>query len=115
MQQASSQFGQARLIAMGDEALMQGFALIGFETWPAASEQDLDRLLGELLDRNEQALVLLQSGLVRSDVANLRRVLGEGGRIVVAEIPPLEATEGFRSVVEEKLHTVMQTGAVDSE
>jgi len=110
MQQAGGQFDKARLIAMGDEALMQGFALIGFETWPSATEQDLDRLLGELASANSQALVLLQSRLARCQSANLRRVQSEGGRIVIAEIPPLEAPAEFRSGIEEMLQTIMRTG-----
>jgi vacuolar-type H+-ATPase subunit F/Vma7 len=110
MQETDTRFGTARLIAMGDEALMQGFALIGFETWPAATDEDLNRLLGELAGKNVQALVLLQSRLARSKVPNLKRVLSEGGRVVIAEIPPLEAPAGFQSAIEEKLKSVIQPG-----
>ena len=46
MQQAAGELHKARLIAMGDEALVQGFALIGFETWPDADARELDELLG---------------------------------------------------------------------
>ena len=75
-----------------------------------ATEQDLDRLLGELASANSQALVLLQSRLARCQSANLRRVQSEGGRIVIAEIPPLEAPAEFRSGIEEMLQTIMRTG-----
>lgn len=110
MQQAENRLRPARLIAMGDEALMQGFALIGFETWPDAGEQELDALLGELISGREQALLLLQSRLARSEVPNLRHVLSEGGRLVVAEIPSLDAAEGFQSSIEELLEGFMQPG-----
>jgi vacuolar-type H+-ATPase subunit F/Vma7 len=110
MQQAESTLQSARLIAMGDEALMQGFALVGFETWPDAGREELDRLLGELIAGKEQALLLLQSRLMRSGSANLQRVMNEGGRLVVAEIPSLEAADGFHSSIEELLQGVMQPG-----
>lgn len=107
MQQAAGELHKARLIAMGDEALVQGFALIGFETWPDADPDELDDLLGELMQMRQQALVLLQSRLMRSGMPNLQRVLDEGGRIVIAEIPSLEQADGFRPSVEEMLHAVL--------
>lgn len=111
MQAGESKLQPARLIAMGDEALMQGFALVGFETWPDAGKEDLDRLLGELIAKKEQALLLLQSRLIQSGSTNLRRVMNEGGRLVVAEIPSLEAADGFHSSIEELLQGIMQPGA----
>ncbi|MDX1344693.1 MAG: V-type ATP synthase subunit F [Sedimenticolaceae bacterium] len=107
MQQAAGELHKARLIAMGDEALVQGFALIGFETWPDADAGELDELLGELMQMRQQALVLLQSRLMRSGMPNLQRVLDEGGRVVIAEIPSLEQADGFRPSVEEMLHAVL--------
>ena len=97
------------MIFMGASALTDGFRLIGFETWPSATEQELDELLGELASTNSQALVLLQSRLARCQSSNLRRVQSEGGRIVIAEIPPLEAPAEFRSGIEEMLQTIMRT------
>lgn len=107
MQQAGGELRKARLIAMGDEALVQGFALIGFETWPDADALELDELLGELMEMREQALVLLQSSLMQSGMPNLQRVLDEGGRIVIAEIPSLEQAGGFKPSVEQMLHAVL--------
>ena len=78
---------------MGGAALMQGFALIGFETWPDADETVLQEVLTELLRERQRALLLLEPRLARCDCAPLRIVLNEGGRIVVSEIPPLDAPE----------------------
>jgi vacuolar-type H+-ATPase subunit F/Vma7 len=107
MPEAGSKLRKARLIAMGDEALVQGFALIGFETWPDAGVIELDELLAELMMTKEQALVLLQSSLMESGTPNLRRALDEGGRIVIAEIPSLEQAGSFESSVEQMLHAVL--------
>ena len=61
MQQAAGELHKARLIAMGDEALMQGFALMGFGTWPDAGGEGLEALVGRLVTgfdpRAEEAVV----------------------------------------------------------
>ena len=101
---------EGRLIAMGGAALMQGFALIGFETWPDADEEDLERVLTDLLRERERALVLLEPRLARCECAPLRMVMNEGGRIVVTEIPPLEAPADYRPVVDELLAASMPGG-----
>jgi hypothetical protein len=38
---------------------------------------------------------------------NLQRVLDEGGRIVITEIPSLEQAGGFKPSVEKMLHAVL--------
>ena len=38
-----------RLIAMGSAVLMEGFSLIGLETFPDATAEDLERLLAGLV------------------------------------------------------------------
>lgn len=102
---------EGRLIAMGGAALMQGFALIGFETYPDADEPTLERVLTELLRERERALVLLEPPLARCACAPLRMVLNEGGRIVVGEIPPLEAPENYHPVVDDLLAATIHSGA----
>lgn len=101
---------EGRLIALGGAALMQGFALIGFETWPDADEDTLDRVLSELLRSKDRALVLLEPRLARCNCASLRIVLNEGGRIVIGEIPPLEAPEDYHPVVDDLLAATVQGG-----
>ena len=99
---------EARLIAMGGAALMQGFALIGFETWPDADEATVERVLTEVLRKRQRALVLLEPHLARCDCAALRIVLTEGGRVVVSEIPPLAAPNDYHPVVDDLLATAVQ-------
>ena len=42
--------GDTRMLFLGDAALTDGFRLIGFETWADPNIEQLDQLLGELLD-----------------------------------------------------------------
>lgn len=102
-----------RLIMMGDSALCAGFDLIGFETWPEASEELLDQVLGELIDRQQTALVLLEPRLARCDCNALKLLQHQGGRILVTEIPPLNAPGDYRPQVEELVTSVLGKGALE--
>lgn len=95
------------MIAIGPADLVQGFKLIGFETVPDASPEDLERLLGELLDAGQQALVLVETSLSHGDSAVLRRVRTKSARIVLAELPQLGAPREYRSPVEHQIAKVL--------
>lgn len=105
---------EARLIAMGSAPLMQGFALIGFETWPDADESTLETVLTGLLRERQRALVLLEPNLARCECTALKIVLSEGGRIVVSEIPPLNAPDDYQPALDELLATAIQGGAQEN-
>lgn len=111
--EASDSATKARLIAMGSEALTQGFALIGFETFPNAGEDDLRKLLRELIDSRQQALIFLEPELARCDCPELRRVRVEGGRILVTEVPPLHLPAEHRPLVEELVANVLGEAALE--
>ena len=102
-----------RLIMMGDSALCAGFQLIGFETWPEASEETLDEVLRELLDDQQTALVLLEPRLARCDCSALRQLQHQGCRVVITEIPPLNAPGDYRPQVEELVKSVLGKGALE--
>ncbi len=101
------------MIAMGSPALTQGFALVGFETWPGADPQVLAQVLDELVKHDQRALVLLEPDLARCDCPQLRHVRAESGRIVVAEVPPLHAPETYHPLVEDLVRSVLGADALD--
>jgi len=101
------------MIAMGGAGLAQGFALIGFETWPDASEEQLETLLNELLEHQDNALVFLEPYLARCDCAPLRRAQQESGRVVVIEVPPLHDPEAYQPAVEELVASVLGSRALE--
>jgi len=102
-----------RVIAMGGEALAEGFALLGFETYANASPQDVERVLADLIERQDKALVYLEHDLVRDGSPSLERVRNEGGSIIVAELPPLAAPEDYHMPVEELVLKVLGPGALE--
>lgn len=102
-----------RLIAMGGAALVQGFALLGAETYEDATGEDLERVLADVLRGRDQALIFVESGLVARGGRNLDRVRREGGRIIVSEIPPLDAPESYRPPVEALVTRVLGPSALE--
>lgn len=106
---------RTQLIAMGGAALMEGFALIGFETWPDAGSEDVETVLRDLIKRRATALLLLEPGLARGGTPLLQRVRTEGGHIVIAEVPPLQAPGDHHSEVETLVRTVLGATALEEQ
>ncbi len=104
---------ETRLIVMGGAELTLGFRLIGFETYPDANGDDVDRVLRDLIAHQQQALVLLEPGLARSGAKSLDIVRNEGGRIVVSEIPALHAPHDYHPEVEDVVRSVLGPGALE--
>ncbi|WP_456372871.1 V-type ATP synthase subunit F [Thiolapillus sp.] len=102
-----------RLIMMGEAALCNGFSLLGFETWPDASAEELEGLLEQLQQDGETALVFLDPQLARCECKALKRLQYHGGGILVTEIPPLNAPGSYRPQVEELVVSVLGKGALE--
>ncbi len=102
-----------RMIALGSAALTGGFNLIGFETIADATPQALEKLLAELFTTRQKALVVVEEELARSDGPWLKRVRNEGGRIVVVEVPPLQAPADYRPPVEDLVESILGPSALE--
>ena len=102
-----------RLIAIGSEALTEGFALLGFETHADATPDDVEAVLAGLVRSRDTALVILEHELARSGMASLERVRREGGRILVTEVPPLHAPAHYRPPVEDLVKRILGTQALE--
>lgn len=103
-----------RLIAMGSAALMEGFSLIGLETWPDADEAQVEQLLSELARDNRRALVFLEHRLARGSGYWLNYVRNDAPRIVVTEIPPLTAPGAYAPAVDRLVRTVLGPLAMEA-
>ena len=102
-----------RMIALGGAALAQGFALLGFETRPDATVEDLEQVLQELLRSDAKALVIVEHSLAEAGGPAFRRVRAEGGRIVISEVPPLHAPADYRPPVEALVRRVLGPNALE--
>lgn len=102
-----------RLIAVGSAALVEGFGLIGFETYPDASVHDLEVLLDDLVRHRSTALILLESELARCPCRVLERIRSQYVSIVVVEVPQLNAPADFHPQVEELVRSVLGPSALE--
>jgi vacuolar-type H+-ATPase subunit F/Vma7 len=92
-----------RMLFMGDDSLADGFRLIGFETFPNPEPAEVDKLFRSLVKNGERAFVIVDNGLMNTDIPSLQRVRAEGGRIIVAAVPRLHEAPRLASDVADRL------------
>lgn len=97
----------AKLVVLGSAALAECFSLIGAKTYPDADSEQVEAVLAELAREGAQALVLLEAGLAHAGGPWLNRLRQEGGRIVVTELPPLNAPEDYAPAVDAVVQAVL--------
>jgi vacuolar-type H+-ATPase subunit F/Vma7 len=102
-----------RMIALGTAPLVEGFALIGFETFPNATPAQLEQLLEQLVRSETRALLLLEEALARSDGPWLNRVRNEGGNLVVTELPALHEPQNYHPPVEYLVTSILGPSALE--
>ena len=91
------------MLFLGDQALADGFRLIGFETHPDPSPEEVDKRLRELVRERARAFVIVDDDLMQADIPALQQVRREGGRIVVIAVPKLQADPQLHSDVAARL------------
>jgi vacuolar-type H+-ATPase subunit F/Vma7 len=104
---------ETRMLALGSSALTEGFALIGFETVPDATAEDLEAVLAELVRGNQRAMVIVERTLARGNGRWLNQVRNEGGRIVLAEVPELNAPSNYHPLVEDLVESILGPQALE--
>jgi len=103
-----------KLIFMGSQALAQGFALLGFETFSNANAETVESELSKLLNSKESALVFIEDSLTRQPGPSFLRARTEVAEIIITEIPPLNAPNDYHSSVEELVARVLGPSVLDS-
>ena len=98
---------------MGGDALTEGFALLGFESFTNPTADTVERVIGELLRKGEKALVYLEDGIAPVNSKALAQVRREGGRIVITEVPAVSAPGTYRARVEELVERVLGPSALE--
>ncbi len=102
-----------RLIFLGSQALADGFSLLGFETFPEANLETVETVLADLLKTKAKALVFLETGLSEQPSHLVAKVRQESASIIMTEIPPLNAPETYRPLVEDLIVRVLGASALD--
>jgi len=101
------------MLVFGNAALVQGFALIGFEAHPDATPEQLEQALAQLHRSNATALVLVEHALAGEGGDWYRRLRNEGGRIVITEVPPLHAPADYHPAVEDLVTEILGAQALE--
>ena len=104
-----SDLPDTRMIFMGDASLTDGFRLIGFQTWADPSVEEMEQILGELMQSRSSAFIILDSHLAKAHSAVLERVRTEGGRIIITEVPPLNEPDNFHRDIDDKVQSLLGT------
>lgn len=104
--------GSARLVVLGSAGLTGGFSLIGADVHADADAATVETVLEQLAKSGDEALVLLETHLAHSGGYWLNRLRNEGGRIVITELPPLQAPHDYAPAVDEVVRAVLGPDAL---
>lgn len=96
-----------RILAIGNQALMDGFALLGIETYADVSLQELDGLLTGLHRGKQRALVYLQQDLAECDLPILHLLRSEGGNILISVVPDILSADDYHAPVDQLISRVL--------
>lgn len=103
MSETASLASQTRLVFLGEQALADGFRLIGFETHPDPTPEHVDKRLRDLQRERARAFVIVDDALMQAEIPALQQLRREGGRIVVIAVPKLQADPQLHSDVAARL------------
>jgi vacuolar-type H+-ATPase subunit F/Vma7 len=104
-----------KIIAIGSSALMDGFALLGIETYADASADEINTVLSELVRERERALVYLQQDLMTAEIPMIQQLRIKGGSILICEIPDLQAANDYQPEVEKLIGRVLGSAALEGQ
>jgi len=101
-----------RLLAFGSRTLMDGFNLLGFETYPEANPSIFEEALCELLSKKEKALVFVEQNLLVDTGNCYQKIRQDSGEVVLMTLPPLNEAENYHPPVEELVKRVLGPSAL---
>lgn len=102
-----------RLLAFGSTNLMDGFDLLGFETYPEANPSIFEDVLCELLSKKHKALVFVEQNLLTETGNCYQKIRQDSGEVVLITLPPLNAAQNYHPPVEELVKRVLGSSALD--
>lgn len=96
-----------RQLFLGEANLATGFRLAGFEVFPDADVDQLDAVLQKLLNERTPAFVVIDANLGAAESKKLRQVRSEGGRILLTQVPLLNAPEQMHSEIDDHIQQLL--------
>jgi vacuolar-type H+-ATPase subunit F/Vma7 len=102
-----------RQLAIGNSVLMDGFALLGMETYADLDITEVEKILTQLLRNKESAIIFLQQNLFQADLPLLEQIRNEGGHILISEIPDILSANKYQAPVDHLIARVLGNSAVE--
>ena len=102
-----------RIMAIGSQALMDGFALLGIETHTDISVYELEQLLNGIVRQQERTLIYLQQDLANADLPVLQQLRQEGGNVLISELPSLHEPDNRQAPIDALIAKVIGPSALE--
>lgn len=102
-----------RILAIGSQALMDGFALLGVETHTDISVHELELLLNNIVRQQDRTLIYLQQDLANTDLPVLQRLREEGGNVLISELPSLHEPDNRQALIDALIAKVIGPSALE--
>jgi len=102
-----------RVLAIGSQELMNGFALLGIETHADIDVKTIEHLLNNIIHQQQRALIYLQQDFVQDDLPVLKYLQQEGGNILISEIPSLSTPDQRRAPIDKLIAKVIGPSALE--
>lgn len=104
-----------KIIAIGNSALMDGFALLGIETYADATADQINTVLTDLQRNRECALVYLQQNLMTAKIPMIQQLRLQGGSILICEIPELQTAVNYQPEVEKLIGRMLGKSVLETQ
>lgn len=102
-----------RILAIGNQALMDGFALLGIETHIDPDKDQLEAILADISASGDRTLIYLQQDLQQLQLPRLENLRREGGSVLISEIPSLHEPHNRQSSLEELIKRFIGPSALE--
>lgn len=103
-----------RMIALGNRELMDGFALLGIETFIDPDHTELEKLLNEVLISGKRTLIYLQQDLLDLQLPVLDQIRSEGGNILISEVPSLHEPHNRQASIDALITRTIGASALEN-
>jgi len=103
-----------RIIAVGSQPLMDGFALLGIETHVDLDSTALEALLVSIVSSQQRTLIYLQQDMLDHDIPILNQIRSEGGSILISEVPSLHEPENRQASIDLLISKTIGASALEN-
>ena len=103
-----------RIVAVGSQELMDGFALLGIETHVGLADEELEALLLSIVSSQERTLIYLQQDLLDNNIPILNRIRSEGGTILISEVPSLREPQNRKASIDILISKTIGASALEN-